>query len=505
MKKNENKKDFNINEFDIAVKELLVLSKDCFSAETLNQLLTLSKSQLLILPEDSLFTITTTTFLALTAESDVCKSIQSTNEEDGFLSKWTENFCNLKKEFESSTLDSEDKFVLCVTIFLDALTLAAFNVMIKRLGATYNERLEVKNTLCKALPGFNEKGITSSNIIDLDIKSAIALQSVTKQIRAIIQVYDISFKNRMNEGSYLIEKIEQVQNVVDSLKEDSVDPETYMNYEKSLLRAYVLAKRIEEDTLFRSYRFSKKIESVCELLESEKDIPRLSKEMLSSKNCSYSFFEVANHIWLGLTKEVASMYKTITSPIAHFNNNHLTKRDKRVEELEKKCEKFFTENRQLIDLLDQTIQSNNKKDETQNLVRNQGKKIDELQRDHEEMNQKLDKVDTKLDNVTERFDKSFEDRLNEEINKNPSSPFCKLPKEKREKAFRFAVVYHQNNFNLSRTVKALGFNSSHKSQVRKILIKVGQYRLSSKSGKKHGHKQATREWNLTPQERQKMN
>ncbi len=128
-----------------------------------------------------------------------------------------------------------------------------------------------------------------------------------------------------------------------------------------------------------------------------------------------------------------------------------------------------------------------------------------ISKEDEKINQKLDKVDTKLDNATEQFNKSFEDRLNEEIDKNPDSPFHKLPEEKRKEAFRFAVAYHQNNFNLSRTVKALGFNKNKKSHVRDVLIKVNVYQKSPKSGKKHGHKQVTREWNLTPQERQRMN
>ena len=123
----------------------------------------------------------------------------------------------------------------------------------------------------------------------------------------------------------------------------------------------------------------------------------------------------------------------------------------------------------------------------------------------EGLDKKISKVEIKLDNATEQFDKSFEEQLREKFASTPDSPFNRLPKEKQKEAFDFAVAYQQNNFNLSRTVKAFGFDNDKKSHVRDVLIKIGVYKKSPKSGKKHGHRQATRERNLTPQERQKMN
>lgn len=386
----------NGNKIDIETERLLNLARDIFLVQSLDRFLILTKDPLLIQDPD----ISSTLF----RESEINKRTLTAGEDEDRFSRLTKKFDKLKDKLKSLTPGFEDRFVLSATVFLNDLTLTAFDVIEERIKVTYNERLEVQNTLFKILEKVHENKIS---LIDLNAEVAIALQSVIKQIRTIIQVYGVQLKNEMRKiakGSYLLEKIEQVQKIIARLNKESVDSEIYMNYEKSLLSTYILTKKIEEgDTLFRSHGFSRIIERVFALLEKEKDIPRLSKEMLLSKY-PYSFYEIANHICFGLGKETASICKTIIALIEHFSSDHLPKRNKQMEALQQQNQELFDRERQLLSIAIQSIESGNIQKETQDLVREKSKEIEESVKVH--ISEKIKELN---ENEEERFNEGFEE------------------------------------------------------------------------------------------------
>ena len=230
--------------------------------------------------------------------------------------------------------------------------------------------------------------------------------------------------------------------------------------------------------------FYANVEGVCKLLEGESeelinqisshqiDLFELLSKDLNTSDCD-NFYRQACVICGTLDNETLSISSAIRLFLIHHKNGRLPK---------------SSESKLLMQYMDKKFEEERRCNSKEN----------------EKTNQKIDKVYTKLDNVTEQCEKSFEDRLNEEIDKNPNSPFHKLPKEKRWEVIHFTAIYIKNKYNLTRTAKELG-SPNRKSHIREMLIKVGYYKKSPKSGKKHGHKQVTRERNLTPQERQRMN
>ena len=186
------------------------------------------------------------------------KGVFLEDENEDFFPELTKEFDILIKKSESPTDDFENRFVSAATDFLENLVQMAFDEIAKRFAATYNERLKVKNVLF----GIIESVYEDIDPTDLNTKSAIALQSVIPQLRKINQVYYLPLKDenariKMTKGRYFLDKIERIQNIVYHFKSKTVNSETYINYENSLLNAYILAKRIEDADILFSHSLRK--------------------------------------------------------------------------------------------------------------------------------------------------------------------------------------------------------------------------------------------------------
>ena len=275
--------------------------------------------------------------LTLAKESDDYKKPLPADEDEDFFPELTKEFNNLPKESETTKDGFENRFVLSATDFLKNLALTAFDLIEKRVHTTYNERIEVQNVLYKVIYENHEKSINSIQAaINLNKESAIAIQSIIPQLRKIIQVYNLPLKNKrawrkMTKGSWLLGKIEEVQEIIARFDSEPVDSKIFMNYESNLISAYILAKRIEEeDSLFIVRGLSANIERVCEVLEPEKDITPLLTMMLPTMML-YSFFEDANYIYINLNKEASSIHRATAALINHLRSERLPKRNEQKE------------------------------------------------------------------------------------------------------------------------------------------------------------------------------
>ncbi len=217
----------------------------------------------------------------------------------------------------------------------------AYNEIAKRFAATYSERLEVKNVLSKIIEAVCEDG-GYADPIDLNTKSAIALQSVIPQLRKINQVYYLPLKDensmiKTTKGRYFLNKIELIQDIICHFNSETVDYKKYMDYERNLLSAYILAKRIdEEDTLFNKQGFYANVEGVCKVLEGKSNelIDQISYYQIELAGFLLSETDITscNIFWRQLCEiegtldnETLSMNSAVSLFLIHHKNGRLPK------------------------------------------------------------------------------------------------------------------------------------------------------------------------------------